>query len=150
MNIRQLVSLYFLTLALRLKAYGICAFIFWLNIHKFKNINENFKSKNLRKALVFPKSGGTEDLVEALKNKKNNEIIYYWISRKFLKIIYLHYFKNNRGNDYFTKIKGSKKISIKKFYIRSLTKIFKSLDKFLKFDALISFNIFFDPFIFVK
>ena len=143
MNIRQSVSLYFLILALRLKVYSICAFIFWLNINKFENINENLKSKNLRRALVFPKSGGTEDLVEALKNKKNNEIIYYWISRKFLKNIYLYYFRNNSGTDYFTKIKGSKKISIKKFYIRSLTKIFQSLDKFLKFDALISFNIFY-------
>ena len=143
MNFRQSVSLYFLTLALKLKAYGVCAFIFWFNIHKFKNSNENFKSKNLKKTLVFPKSGGTEDLVEALKNKKNNEIIYYWISRKFLKSIYSYYFKNDHGNDYFTKIKGSKRISIKKFYIRTLTKIFQSLDKFLKFDALISFNIFY-------
>tara|TARA_Y100000992_G_C21267249_1_gene494625 strand:+ start:399 stop:1670 length:1272 start_codon:yes stop_codon:yes gene_type:complete len=143
MNFRQSVSLYFLTLALKLKVYGVCAFIFWLNIHKFKNTNENFKSKNLKKTLVFPKSGGTEDLVEALKNKKNNEIIYYWISRKFLKKIYSYYFKDDHGNDYFTKIKGSKRISIKKLYIRTLIKIFQSLDKFLKFDALISFNIFY-------
>ncbi len=143
MTTRQLVSLYFLILALKFKAYGICAFILWLNIHKFRNINKNLKSKNLRKALVFPKSGGTEDLVEALKNKKNNEIIYYWISRKFLKSIYSFYFKNNIGGDYFTKINGSKKLSIKKFYIESLTKIFQSLDKFFKFDALISFNIFY-------
>ena len=67
---RQTISIYLVILALRLKAYNFCALIVWLNIQKIKNIKVNYKSKNLKKVLVFPKSAGNEDLYEAFKDKK--------------------------------------------------------------------------------
>ena len=110
---------------------------------KIKNINVNYKNTNLKKVLVFPKSGGNEDLFQAFKNKKNNNIIFFRIPRRFLKGIHLYYFKDTIINDYFTKIKRREKIYKKKAYVKSLTKIFNSLNKFINFDSLISFNIFY-------
>ena len=46
---QQTISIYLIISALRLKAYNFCALIVWLNIQKIKNINVNYKSKNLRK-----------------------------------------------------------------------------------------------------
>ena len=85
---RQTISIYLVILALRLKAYNFCALIVWLNIQKIKNINVNYKSKNLKKVLVFPKSAGNEDLYEAFKDKKNNDIIFFRLPRRFLKSIH--------------------------------------------------------------
>tara|TARA_B100000965_G_scaffold332564_1_gene297153 strand:+ start:784 stop:2070 length:1287 start_codon:yes stop_codon:yes gene_type:complete len=142
-KIQQTLSIYLLIFALKIQAYDLCALVMWLNIKKIKNINVNYKNTNLKKVLVFPKSGGNEDLFQAFKNKKNNNIIFFCIPRRFLKGIHLHYFKDTLINDYFTKIKGREKIYKKKKYVKSLTKIFSSLNKFINFDSLISFNIFY-------
>ena len=80
---RQTISIYLVILALRLKAYNFCALIVWLNIQKIKNIKVNYKSKNLKKVLVFPKSAGNEDLYEAFKDKKNNDIIFFVYQEDF-------------------------------------------------------------------
>ncbi len=142
-KIQQTLSIYLVIFALKIKAYDLCALIMWLNIKKIKNINVNYKNTNLKKVLVFPKSGGNEDLFQAFKNKKNNNIIFFRIPRRFLKGIHLYYFKDTLINDYFTKIKRREKIYKKKAYVKSLTKIFNSLNKFINFDSLISFNIFY-------
>ena len=142
-KIQQTLSIYLIIFALKIKAYDLCALIMWLNIKKIKNINVNYKNTNLKKVLVFPKSGGNEDLFQAFKNKKNNNIIFFRIPRRFLKGIHLYYFKDTLINDYFTKIKRREKIYKKKAYVKSLTKIFNSLNKFINFDSLISFNIFY-------
>lgn len=130
-------------LALRLKSYNLCALIVLLNIRKIKNIRVNYKSKNLKKVLVFPKSGGNEDLLESFKDNKNNNIIFFCLPRRFLKGIHLYCFKNSQFKDYFTKIKSREEANKKKLYVKSLTKIFSSLNKFLKFDCFLSFNIFY-------
>ena len=136
----KLISLYFLILAIKVRAYNICAFILWLNIQKFKELKQ--KNKNIKKILIFPKSGGNEDIAEAYKDQKNSNIIFYSLSRSFLKEIYSYCFKDNPKFDYFTKIKRSQLI-YKKKYINILTNIFDSLNKFLKLDGFISFNIFY-------
>ena len=140
---RQTISIYLIILALNLKAYNFCALIVWLNVQKIKNINVNYKSKNLKKVLVFPKSGGNEDLFEAFKNKKNNDVIFFRLPRRFLKGIHTYCFKDTHIRDYFTKIKGHEKAYKKKLYIKYLKKIFNSLDKYINFDSFISFNIFY-------
>tara|TARA_B100002051_G_C16670649_1_gene604335 strand:+ start:41 stop:1327 length:1287 start_codon:yes stop_codon:yes gene_type:complete len=140
---RQTISIYLVILALRLKAYNFCALIVWLNIQKIKNIKVNYKSKNLKKVLVFPKSAGNEDLYEAFKDKKNNDVIFFRLPRRFLKSIHLYCFKDTHIRDYFTKIKGREKVYKKKLYVISLTKIFSCLDKFINFNSFISFNIFY-------
>ena len=113
-KIQQTLSIYLVIFALKIKAYDLCALIMWLNIKKIKNINVNYKNTNLKKVLVFPKSGGNEDLFQAFKNKKNNNIIFFRIPRRFLKGIHLYYFKDTLINDYFTKIKRREKIYKKK------------------------------------
>lgn len=137
------ISIYILILALKLRAYKLCAFIFWSNIRKFKKSNKKFINKNVKKVLVFPKSGGTEDLLETIKKSGNKKIDYFWISRKFLKAIYLYYFKEKKNKDYFTKVNGTKKILNKNLYVSSLIKIFGSIDKIINFKAILSFNIFY-------
>ena len=140
---RQTISIYLIIFGLRLKAYNLCALILWFNIRKIKKIDVNYKSKNIKKVLVFPKSAGNEDLLEAFKNKKNNDIIFFILPRRFLKGIHKYCFKNIRIKDYFTKIEGYEKVYKKKIYVKSLIKIFNSLNKFIHFDSFISFNIFY-------
>lgn len=141
LQIQKLISVTLLILALNFKAYNICALILLLNISKFKNIKSN--NKNLRKILIFPKSGGIEDLVESFKDKKNNNIVFLSLPRVFLKKIYSYCFKNFKKHDYNTKLIKTQEISAKKLYVKTLTEIFRSLDKFLKIDGFISFNIFY-------
>ena len=67
-QIKHSVSYFLLFLALKFRFYNICALILWFNIHKFKEINSNTRNKKIKKILIFPKSGGNEDLIEAFKN----------------------------------------------------------------------------------
>ena len=78
------------------------------------------------------------------KNNKNNNIIFFRLPRRFLKGIHSFCFKDTTIKDYFTRIK-SHEINLKKkrLYVLSLTKIFNSLNKFVNFNSLISFNIFY-------
>jgi hypothetical protein len=140
-NFRKSLSLFLLSIALRIKNHGLCALILWFNIRKLKKIK--FKNKNTKKILIFSKSGGNEDLRESLQNNKNNNIIFFWIPRSFLKKIFAYHFKNKIYKDYFTKITNTSEINKKKLYVKFLTSTFNSLNKFLKLDGFISFNIFY-------
>ncbi len=138
---RKLISLFFLILALRINSHNICAFIIWLNIRKIKKIK--YRYKNVKKVLFFSKSGGTEDLIEAFNNTKNNNIIFFSIPRSFLKIIFIYFFKKRPISDHFTKPINSNEINKKKLYVKFLTSTFQSINKFLSLDGFISFNIFY-------
>ena len=124
-NFRKSVSLFLLGIALRINSHNLCAIILRFNIRKLKRIKYN--KKNLKKILIFSKSGGNEDIKESFQNYKNNNIIFYWIPRSFLKKIFSYYFKNKNFKDYYTKISNS----------------FSSLNNFLKLDGFISFNLFY-------
>ncbi len=138
---RIFLSLLILSLSLRLNNDFIAAFILWLNIRKFKENNST--NKNSKKILVFPKSGGMEDLISSFDKTQNNHLIFFWLPRIFLKTIFSYYCKNMINNDYFTKPLNKQAVIEKRQYIDFLTKVFKSLDKFLFFDGFISFNIFY-------
>ena len=140
-NFRKSLSLFLLSIALRIKNHELCALILWFNIRKLKKIK--FTNKNTKKILVFSKSGGNEDLRESFQIYKKNNIIFFWIPRSFLKKIFNYYFINHHNYDYFTKPINSNEINKKKLYIKFLTSTFRSLDKFLKLDGFISFNIFY-------
>ncbi len=140
---KQSISSFLLFLALKFKAHNICAFILWLNIQKFKEINSNNKNKNIKKILVFPKSGGNEDLIEAFRNQNNDNFIFFSMPRIFLKKIYSFFFKDKNKYDYFTKISRPELLYKKKIYTEFLTKTFNSLNKFIQLDGFISFNIFY-------
>ena len=65
------------------------------------------------------------------------------VPRSFLKEVHLHFFKNIKKKDYFTKIRNKDEIHKKNFYVNFLTLSFKYLDKFFKINAFVSFNIFY-------
>jgi len=110
---------------------------------KYKKISSEKNNKKVKKLLVLPKSGGIEDLFQSFKNKKNDDLIFYWIPRKFLKSIHAYYFKDESIRDYFTIKKGSKFKYNKKIYFESLIEIFSNLKRFINLDCIISFNIFY-------
>lgn len=137
------ISLFLIKIALKLNSHRLCGFILWLNIRKIKKIKN--KLDNTKKILVFPKSGGLEDLYESFAEKKNN-ITFYLLPRGFLKEIFRFFFKQDDMShigDYFTKLKTKKQIEKKKAYIKFLTLSFKHINNNLKFDCYISFNLFY-------
>jgi len=136
-----IISFLLIELSMRINSYRISAFIIWLNIRKIRIIK--YKSKNLKKVLVFPKSGGYEDLIESYCNQNNNNIAFFILPRQFLKKIFSYYFKNVDKKDYFTKPTNSREIYYKNQYIKYLTNTFSILDKFIKLDGFISFNLFY-------
>ena len=106
------ISLILIDLAVKINSYKLCALIIWLNIRKLKIIKSS--SSNQKKILVFPKSNGTEDLIETFKNKKTN-FIFFVLPRPFIKGIYSHYFDEKYKKDYFTKLNNLEDIK-KKIY----------------------------------
>ena len=144
-------SLSLISFAVSTNNYRLSAFIIWCNIRKLREIKS--EKNNIKKILVFPKSGGFEDLVESYKNKKNHNFHFFLLPRKFLKIIFTKInrgtdtFKNSNleSRDYFTKPKNLNEKYKKKMYVKFLTASFKLLDKYLKLDGFISFNIFYHP-----
>ena len=57
------ISLILINFFVKINSPKICAFIISLNIRKLKIIKS--KSKNPKKILIFPKSNGTEDVIES-------------------------------------------------------------------------------------
>ena len=84
---RIFLSLLIFSLSLRLNNDFLAAFVLWLNIRKFKD--NNSKNKDSKKILVFPKSGGIEDLINSFAKTQNNHLIFFWLPRIFLKTIFL-------------------------------------------------------------
>ena len=140
-SLRKSLSLFLLNIALKINSNILCAIILRLNIRKLNTIKYN--KKNTKKILIFSKSGGNEDIKESFQNYKNNNIIFYWIPRSFLKKIFSYYFKNKNFKDYYTKISNSVDKDKKKSYVKFLTSAFSSLNNFLKLDGFISFNLFY-------
>ena len=137
------ISIILIKIALRFNSHKLCGFILWLNIKKVKKIKN--KLDNTKKILVFPKSGGFDDLIESFAEKKNT-IALYLLPREFLKEIFWFFInQDNKSNigDYFTKLKTKKQIEKKNEYIKFLTLSFKYINNFLKFDCYISFNLFY-------
>ena len=134
------ISLILINLSVKINSNKLCAFIIWLNVRRLKEIKSS--SNNQKKILVFPKSNGTEDLIEAFKNKKTN-LIFFLLPRPFIKEIYSHYFDEKHKKDYFTKLNKLEDIKKKNKYVNFLTLVFKSLNSFIKLDGYISFNIFY-------
>ena len=67
-NFRKSVSLFLLGIALRINSHNLCAIILRFNIRKLKRIKYN--KKNLKKILIFSKSGGNEDIKDLSKITK--------------------------------------------------------------------------------
>ena len=136
-----IVSFFLIKLSLMINSYRITAFIILLNIRKIKFIK--YQSKNLKKVLVFPKSGGYEDLIESYSVQNKNNIAFLILPRLFLIKIFSYFFRGIDKQDFFTKPTNSTELNYKNQYINFLTNVFLTLDKFIKIDGFISFNIFY-------
>ena len=139
------LSLYFLNIALRQNNHILAAFILRLNITKFSKIIH--RNKKIKKILVFPKSGGVEDLIEAFQNNRKNNIAFFFLQRIFLKKIFHFHFQNTDKSKYHSDYKTKPKTKIesirKELNVKFLTKTFYILNKFFKLDGFISFNLFY-------
>ena len=137
------LSLILIYLSVKINSHKLCAFVIWLNMRKLKSVKSS--SDNKKKILVFAKSNGTEDLIEAFKNKKTN-FIFFLLPRSFIKKIYSNLnFGGKYQKDYFTKLTKIEDIKKKNLYVNFLTLVFKSLNDLIKLDGYISFNIFYFP-----
>jgi hypothetical protein len=132
------ISLALINLFIKINSPKLCAFIILLNIRKLKIIKSN--SKNPKKILIFPKSNGTEDIVESFKNKKSN-IIFFLLPRPFLQKIFICFFDKSYCHDYFTKLTKLEDIKKKNLYVSFLTLTFTYVEYFIQFDGFISFNL---------
>ena len=141
------ISLFFLGKALRFNNHTLCAFLLRMNITHFNKIKLTNKKQKIKKILVFPKSGGCEDLVESFRNDSKNNIIFFLLPRIFLKKIFHFHFKNTNKSkyhsDYYTKPQNGIEMIKKKRNVEFLTKTFFILTKFFKLDGFISFNLFY-------
>ena len=106
------ISFHLIKLSLMINSYKISAFIIWLNIRKIKLIK--YKSKNLKKVLIFPKSGGYEDLIESYTVQNKNNIAFFILPRLFLIKIFSYFFRGINKQDYFTKPANSAELNSKK------------------------------------
>ncbi|MDC0859396.1 hypothetical protein OAP45_01005 [Candidatus Pelagibacter sp.] len=136
------ISLILVNFFVKINSYKLCALIFWLNIRKLKISNSNTNSKKIKKILVFPKSNGIDDLIQSFKNKKTN-IMFFLLPRSFVKKIYSNYFDKSYQKDYFTKLTKLRDVKKKNLYINFLYLTFNYINKYLRFDSFISFNIFY-------
>jgi hypothetical protein len=136
------ISLILINYSVKIKNHKLCAFIIWLNIRKSKEFI--YKNKKIKKnVLIFPKSGGYEDLIESFNNNNKNNIVFYLLPRIFLKKIFSNYFEKSYEKDYLTKLKTNNEIYKKKLYTQFLTSTFNFLSNFINLDAFISFNLFY-------
>ncbi len=118
-----------------------CALILYLNLRKFKNIPVNTIKK---KIIVFSKSGGVEDIFFAYKDKNlDNSIAFYELPRIFIKTIFYQFIAQEKYADYYTYDYNENVKNNKLKYCLCIKEIFRYLDFFWKFDAVISFNIFY-------
>lgn len=125
---------------LRLNFDFLITLIIFLNLRKMKKIK--FYSKK-KKIIVLSKSGGIEDLNSAYSLNRDNEIVFYELPRILIKEIFAYFMKDSEYRDYYT-IDYDEKVKIrKKEYKDFIYKIFQKLNSFWKFDACISFNLFY-------
>ncbi len=129
---------FFLDLSCKIKSPHLCA-IAWkidLLLINFKN-KSNFK----KKILVLYKSFGSIDL-ETLKNNKNNQYNFLYLSRKSIKIIFSNFFSGlDHGltdDIYFSE--NDRVNEAKKNYRKFLAKTLKIFNKKNNFLAIISYN----------
>ena len=119
----------------------LSSLVLFINLRRVKKIY----SPNIKKRIIIlAKSGGLEDILSAYKNSdNNNDIAYYILPRNLIKIIYKRFLKNEIFQDYSTNDASENIINKKKSYKLFIKKTFLKLNRFWKFDGLISFNPFY-------
>lgn len=139
--LRRNISTYLIKIFVKFKSDLVIAIILFLNLRKMKKIKTNNVKK---KVIVFSKSGGIEDINYAyLSNNSESNIAFYELSRGLLKEIFKYFIKDAEFRDYYTIDYNEKIKSRKEEYKEFILKVFKNLNFLWKFDACISFNLFY-------
>ncbi len=139
-KIINIFSIYLIRASLRLKSDSLTCFILLINLKKMKKIKTHI---NRKKIIVLSKSGGIDDLNSAYSSIAYNDIAFYELPRNLIKEIFIYFIKDSEYRDYYTLDYDDKIKLRKKEYKNFLHKVFKKLDYFWKFDACISFNLFY-------
>ena len=123
-----------------LKLNFLLSLILYMSTKKLITGSSNNKKK---KILILYRKVGMGDIEEAFNTKKNTNFNFYFISRKYLKILFNEFFSDNKIFDYNYKINNKSLKKKQKEYQEKLYKIFYFYNKFLKIDCVLSFNPFY-------
>ena len=94
--------------------------------------------------MILPKSGGYDDLLASYSDSQlKNDIAFFTIPRKLIKVVYHYYLTDSSYPDYLTLQDNRETIIKRKKYREALKKIFLKLNKIWEFDGIIGFNIFY-------
>lgn len=127
-------------LSVKLNLPSISAICFFFLLRTFKNIN--YKNTISKKVIVLYRNDGLADLSEAYVNK-HSDIRYLIFPRIVLKDVFNHFLRF-QVTDYCYKDIGDLELrENKKKYYDYLKSCILILKKIIKFDAIISFNIFY-------
>ncbi len=120
----------------------LCAIIFYLNLKKIKSIKKN-TPKNSKKIIILSKSGGIDDLKAAFESYEKNHYEFFELPRILIKTIFFLFMKGHKYADYYTKDISDEITKKKLDYQEFIFKVFKKLNFFFNYKALVSFNIFY-------
>ena len=135
------ISVKLIHITIILEWHIICYFILNLNIRKLKKIYKSSPDNKNIKVLVFPKSGGLDDLISSQKNY-NKRIQYFTMPRYLTKKIF-KFFLGENLNDY-KYLSDDKSINKRKLLYRNfLVELLKIFKRKFKLNAIISFNLFY-------
>jgi len=138
--LKKKISTFLIKILVKFKSDILISLILLINLRKMKKIKTTEIKK---KVIVLSKSGGVEDINIAYLNSNNNKTAFYELSRGLIKEIFKYFIKDAKYKDYYTIDYNDEVKSRKKEYREFIYKILKNLNFFWKFDACISFNLFY-------
>tara|TARA_B100001057_G_scaffold500491_1_gene615869 strand:+ start:16329 stop:17666 length:1338 start_codon:yes stop_codon:yes gene_type:complete len=123
-----------------LKFDFIASLILCISIKKYNIIN---KKNNKTNILFFFKTAGIDDLKTTFTKFDNHKFNFYYLPRKYFRIIYDYYLGYTNLHDYDYKIeKNDHKKSLAGYNLR-ITNYIKIINKLYNFKCFISFNPFY-------
>ncbi len=123
-----------------LKIDFLASLILVLSIKELKSLN---KKNNKLKILVFFKTSGIDDLKTTFSKYRNHNFKFYYLQRRFFRVIFDCYFGNSKLRDYYYIIDNKRlQISLKNYNNR-ISKYIIFINKIYYFKAFISFNPFY-------
>ena len=136
-NVLLKIIFFFIYLCCIFKFYKTIALLIKISLRKVKLIKQNNSGKVF---FILHKSNGTEEIINAYRNKKSKNI-FFELKRNTLKIICNYFVKGLDDYNYKSYLKDHDKK--KEQYRRVLEIIFKELKKTTKLSGIINFNIFY-------
>tara|TARA_Y100000591_G_scaffold290460_1_gene276276 strand:- start:451 stop:1740 length:1290 start_codon:yes stop_codon:yes gene_type:complete len=130
---------FFLILSCKLNLIFLSAFLIYLSLREMKDVKYG---KITKKYIVLHKSVGIDDLRDSFYSKSSN-FKFLVIKRRFIKILYDNFVKNDHLKDYDYFTKDKKILKGQAQYNKFLKKVISKLQLLIEFDGFINFNIFY-------